>query len=74
MAFTGEVTLRGNILKIGSLKEKVIGAYIENIDTVFIPFDNMQELDEIPEEIKSKIIFIPVSNYNDVYKCIFRQE
>ena len=74
MAFTGEVTLRGNILKVGSLKEKIIGAYIENVDTIFIPFDNVQELEEIPEEIKNKIIFIPVSNYFDVYKCIFKKE
>ena len=72
MAFTGEVTLRGNILKVGSLKEKIIGAYIENIDTIFIPEDNVQELDEIPEEIKSKIIFIPVNKYIDVYNCIFK--
>ena len=72
MAFTGEVTLRGNILKEGSLKEKIIGAYIDNIDTIFIPQDNVQELDEIPEEIKNKIIFVPVRNYIDTYKCIFK--
>lgn len=70
IAFTGEITLRGNILKIGGLKEKVIGAYINNIDTIFIPKSNIQDLDDIPDEIKDKIRFIPVQNYKEVYKYL----
>ena len=70
IAFTGEITLRGNILKIGSLKEKVIGAYINNIDTIFIPFLNISDLDLIPTEIKNKINFIPVKKYEEVYKYL----
>ena len=67
IAFTGEITLRGNILKIGGLKEKVIGAYINNIDTIFIPYSNISDLDSIPTEIKNKIKFIPVKKYEEVY-------
>ena len=70
IAFTGEITLRGNVLKVGGLKEKVIGAYINNIDTIFIPSSNIQDLDDIPKEIKDKIKFIPVKNYSEVYKIL----
>lgn len=67
IAFTGEITLRGNILRVGGIKEKVIGAYKNNIDTIFIPYSNLSDLDEIPKEIKDKIKFIPVKNYKEVY-------
>ena len=70
IAFTGEITLRGNILKIGGLKEKVIGAYINNIDTIFIPHSNISDLDSIPMEIKNKIKFIPVKKYEEVYNYL----
>ena len=70
IAFTGEITLRGNILKVGSLKEKIIGAYINGIDTIFIPEGNLNELDEVPDEIKDKIEFISVNNYTDIYDKI----
>lgn len=70
IAFTGEITLRGNILKIGGLKEKVIGAYINNIDTIFIPYSNISDLDTIPKEIKEKIKFIPVKKYEEVYEFL----
>jgi len=70
VAFTGEITLRGNVLKIGGLKEKVIGAYINNIDTIFIPFSNIGDLDSIPIEIKDKIKFIPVKKYEEVYEYL----
>lgn len=70
VALTGEITLRGNVLKIGGLKEKVIGAYINNIDTIFIPYSNISDLDNIPKEIKNKITFIPVKKYEEVYKFL----
>lgn len=74
IAITGEITLRGNILKVGSLKEKIIGAYINGIDTIFIPFGNISELDEIPSEIKDKIKFIPVNNYMNIYNEILKSK
>lgn len=70
MAFTGEITLRGNVLKVGGLKEKIIGAYLNNIDTVFIPFTNITDIDDIPNEIKEKIKFIPVKKYEEIYNYI----
>lgn len=70
IAFTGEITLRGNILGIGGLKEKAIGAYINDISTVFIPYSNIKDLDNIPKEIKDKITFIPVKNYSEIYNCL----
>ena len=70
IAFTGEITLRGNILKVGSIKEKIIGAYINNVDTIFIPYSNLSDLDDVQEEIKNKIRFIPVKKYDEVYKYL----
>lgn len=72
IAFTGEITLRGNILKVGSVKEKIIGAYINNVDTIFIPFSNLSDLEDIQDEIKSKIKFIPVKKYEEVYEYLRR--
>lgn len=70
IAFTGEITLRGNILKVGSIKEKIIGAYINNVDTIFIPHSNLCDLEEIQEEIKNKIKFIPVKKYEEIYSYL----
>ena len=70
IAFTGEITLRGNVLKVGGIKEKIIGAYINNIDTMFIPFSNLSDLDDVQPEIKDKIKFIPVKKYEEVYKYL----
>lgn len=68
IAMTGEISLRGNVLKIGGLKEKAIGAYANNIDTIFIPHANISDLDEIPKEIKNKINFIPVKKYDEIFE------
>lgn len=70
ISMTGEITLRGNILKIGGLKEKTIAASASNIDTIFIPYSNVSELDEIPAEIKNKVNIIPVKKYDEIYKYI----
>ncbi|MDO4962477.1 MAG: endopeptidase La [bacterium] len=70
IAFTGEITLRGNVLKIGGLKEKVIGAYINNINKIFIPYSNISDIDTIPKEIKERIQFIPVKKYSEVYEYL----
>ncbi|MEG2322464.1 MAG: endopeptidase La [Bacilli bacterium] len=68
IALTGEITLRGNILPIGGLKEKSIGALRDGINKIIIPFDN--NTDDIPKEIKDKITFIPVKTFDDVLKEI----
>lgn len=71
IAMTGEITLRGRVLPIGGLKEKVIGAARAGVKKIFIPVDNEIDLDEIPEEVKENIEFIPVSKYEEIYNNIF---
>lgn len=74
VAMTGEITLRGRVLGIGGLKEKVIGAHRAGIRKVLIPSENEKDLDEIPEEIKKDIKFIAVSNYFEIYDYLFGEE
>ena len=71
VAMTGEITLRGRVLGIGGLKEKVIGAHRAGIKKVFIPLENEKDLDEIPKEIKKDIKFITVNNYFEIYDYLF---
>jgi ATP-dependent Lon protease len=71
IGMTGEITLRGNILEIGGLKEKSIAAHRAGLKTLFIPKDNQKTLVEIPKEVKKDIKFIPVSHYSEIYKKIF---
>lgn len=70
IAMTGEITLRGKVLPIGGLKEKSIGAYKNKVERIIIPYDNKREIDELPEEIKKNIKFIPVKDYKEVYDYI----
>lgn len=71
IAMTGEITLRGNVLAIGGLKEKSTGACRNNIKKIIIPYDNEADIDEIPKEIKNNIEYIPVNNYEEVFKIVF---
>ena len=74
IAMTGEITLRGKVLGIGGLKEKVIGAHRAGIKKIYIPIENKRDLDEIPEEVKKDIKFITVEKYVDVFNSIFGGE
>ncbi|NIB43866.1 endopeptidase La [Pseudomaricurvus alkylphenolicus] len=60
VAMTGEITLRGEVLKIGGLKEKLLAAHRGGIKTVLIPIDNERDLKEIPDNIKADLTIIPV--------------
>lgn len=66
VAMTGEITLRGRVLPIGGLKEKVLAANRAGINTVIIPIDNKKDLDDIPENVRKKIKFITVSDAEHV--------
>ncbi|WP_343082396.1 endopeptidase La [Ostreiculturibacter nitratireducens] len=68
IAMTGEVTLRGNVLAIGGLKEKLLAALRGGIKTVLIPEENAKDLPEIPDNVKSGLTIIPVSHVRDVLK------
>ena len=74
VAMTGEMTLRGKVLAIGGLREKVIGAHRNGIKTIFIPVNNFKDLDDIPEEIKEDINFILVDRYSDIYDKLFKKK
>jgi ATP-dependent Lon protease len=66
IAMTGEVTLRGNVLAIGGLKEKLLAALRGGIKTVLIPEENEKDLTEIPDNVKDNLEIIPVGNVRDV--------
>ncbi|MEM9317527.1 MAG: endopeptidase La [Pseudomonadota bacterium] len=66
IAMTGEVTLRGNVLPIGGLKEKLLAALRGGITTVLIPEDNEKDLREIPDNVKDGLEIIPVAHVNEV--------
>ncbi|MFT7311756.1 MAG: ATP-dependent Lon protease, partial [Paracoccaceae bacterium] len=68
IAMTGEVTLRGNALAIGGLKEKLLAALRGGIKTVLIPADNAKDLPEIPDNVKAGLKIIPVSHVSDVLR------
>lgn len=69
VAMTGEITLRGRVLPIGGLKEKVIAAYREGITTVILPKENERDIEDIAPAIKEKIEFVPVENMDEVLDC-----
>ena len=71
ISMTGEITLRGRVLPIGGLKEKVIGAHRAGIKKIFLPQDNEKDLIEITEDVKKDIEFIFVTNYSEIYQQIF---
>ena len=68
IAMTGEITLRGRVLQIGGLKEKLLAAHRGGIKKVLIPIDNEKDLEEIPENVKQGISIIPVSSADEVLK------
>jgi ATP-dependent Lon protease len=68
LAMTGEITLRGRILPIGGLKEKVLAAHRGGIKTVLIPEENEKDIEEIPSTILKSVNLVPVSHMDDVLK------
>lgn len=72
IAFTGEVSLNGSILKIGGLKEKLIGAYNNNIKVVYIPSSNSDDLKDIPSNVFKDLEVVLVSNFDEVYTKLFK--
>ena len=63
---TGEMTLRGNILAVGGLREKALAALQHGITKVIIPYENLKDLEEIPEEQRKQIQFVPVKHVSEV--------
>lgn len=69
-AMTGEITLRGNVLPIGGLKEKTLAAYRSGISTVIIPADNLRDLDDIDSEAREHLTFIPCKTASEVLRAV----
>ena len=74
VAMTGEITLRGRVLPIGGLKEKLLAALRGGIKTVIIPEENAKDLADIPEEVKTKIEILPVARFDDVLKIALTRQ
>ena len=72
IAMTGEITLRGRVLGIGGLKEKIIGAHRAGIKKIILPQENEKDLDDVPTEVKDRIKFIFVKAYEDIFKELFK--
>ncbi|UCH06126.1 MAG: endopeptidase La [Deltaproteobacteria bacterium] len=71
LAMTGEITLRGRILSIGGLKEKIIAAHRTGIARVLIPKENMKDIEEIPQKVLKKVELVPVDHMDSVLKEAF---
>jgi ATP-dependent Lon protease len=74
VAMTGEITLRGRVLPIGGLKEKVLGAHRAGIKTIIIPKGNEADIEDVPEEVRKTLSFHPVETLSEVLKIALVQE
>ena len=72
VSMTGEITLRGKILPVGGLKEKLIAATSNGIDTVYLPLESSKEFSLLPSEVRDNLNIILVEDYEDVYKSLFK--
>ena len=71
ISMSGEISLKGDILKVGGIKEKAIAAKRNNINKLFIPKENLNDVEWLEPELKDNIEFIGVTNYEEIYKEIF---
>jgi ATP-dependent Lon protease len=74
LAMTGEITLRGRVLPIGGVKEKVLGALRAGVTTILLPKENMADLEDVPEEAKNKLTFHGVESLEEVLKLALLEE
>ncbi len=72
VAMTGEITLRGKVLRIGGLKEKSLAAYRQGIRRIIIPKENEPDLEEIPASVRREVEFIPVSDFEEVIPLVIQ--
>ncbi len=73
LAMTGEMTLRGRVLRIGGLKEKVLAAHRRNLRTIIIPRENEDELEEIAADIRRELTFLPVETLDEVFAAALQR-
>lgn len=70
VAMTGEITLRGRVLPVGGIREKVLGAYRAGIKTILIPQQNLQDVDEVPAAVREQLEIIPVTTIDEVLNTV----
>jgi ATP-dependent Lon protease len=68
---TGEITLRGQVMPVGGIKEKMLAAHRAGLKTILLPRRNLQDLEDLPKEVKESIQFIGVDTVGDVIKHAF---
>ena len=73
IGMTGEVTLRGKVLRIGGLKEKVLAAARAGLDTIIMPADNEADLEDVPENVRETMTFIPVETVDEVLEAALQE-
>ena len=66
LAMTGEITLVGRVLPVGGIREKMMAAYSQGVREIILPGDNVNDLEEVPQEIREKMTFHPVENFREV--------
>ncbi|PQP78544.1 endopeptidase La [Spiroplasma sp. ChiS] len=71
IGMTGEITLRGQVLPIGGLREKLISANRSGLKTILIPHKNIKDIEDIPKEVQETLNIIPVGTYDEVFKNVF---
>lgn len=74
VGMTGEITLRGNVLPIGGLREKLVSAHRSHLKTVIIPQENIKDLEDVPESVREALEVIPVSHVSEVLKIALKQK
>ncbi len=72
IGMTGEVTLRGQVLPIGGLREKSIAAHRSGLKKIIIPYDNLKDIDEIPESVKNSLEIIPVKSVEEIVDIVLK--
>lgn len=71
---TGEITLRGRVLPIGGLKEKVLAAHRMGIKTIILPKENKRDMEDIPQNVKRNLEFVLVEHMDEVLNCALVKE
>ena len=74
ISFTGEISIKGDLIKIGALKEKLIAAYNVGIKKIYIPLDNEKDLKDIPKNVLDNLEIKAIKNYDTIFNDLFNKE
>lgn len=74
LCMTGEITLQGRVLPVGGIKEKILAGVARDLKHVIIPYQNLKDLEEIPQDLREKIEIHPVRHYDEVFPLVFNTD